>query len=68
MMDMMSRGYIYVLVYWRDRVGQIGESGTLRREGWGEGHSYTEVLRWYPPPMSIKDRIILAPMVSFDLY
>jgi hypothetical protein len=30
---MMSRGYVYVHVYWRDRAGQIGESGSLGREG-----------------------------------
>jgi hypothetical protein len=29
-----------------DRVEQIGESRSLRREGWGEGHGYSEVLRW----------------------
>jgi hypothetical protein len=28
-----------------DRVGQIGESGALRREGRGEGSGYSEVLR-----------------------
>jgi hypothetical protein len=29
-----------------DWVGQIGESRSLRREGWGEGRGYSEVLRW----------------------
>jgi hypothetical protein len=28
-----------------DRVGQFGERGSLGREGWGEGHGYSEVLR-----------------------
>jgi hypothetical protein len=36
----MSRGYVYVLVCWCDRVGQIGESGSLGREGWGEGRGF----------------------------
>jgi hypothetical protein len=25
---------------------KLGESGSLRREGWGEGRGYSEVLRW----------------------
>jgi hypothetical protein len=29
-----------------DRAGQLGESGSLRREGWGEGRGYFEVVRW----------------------
>jgi hypothetical protein len=29
-----------------DRAEQLGESGSLRREGWGEGHGYSEVSRW----------------------
>jgi hypothetical protein len=29
-----------------DRTEQIGESGSLRREGWGEGRGYSEVPRW----------------------
>jgi hypothetical protein len=45
-----------------DRAGQLGESGSLGREWWGEGHGYSEVPRWYPPPMSIKDHIILVLM------
>jgi hypothetical protein len=28
-----------------DRVGQLGERGSLRREWWGEGRGYSEVLR-----------------------
>jgi hypothetical protein len=34
-MDMMSRGYVDVHVCRCDRVGQIGESGSLGREGKG---------------------------------
>jgi hypothetical protein len=45
-MAMMSIGYIYVHVCCCDRVGQIEESGSLGREGWGEGHDYSEVPRW----------------------
>jgi hypothetical protein len=45
-MIMMSRGYVYLLVCWRDRAGQLGDSGALGREGWGEGHGYSEVPRW----------------------
>jgi hypothetical protein len=37
-----------------DRAGQLGERGSLRREGRGEGCGYSEVPRWWPPPMSIK--------------
>jgi hypothetical protein len=44
--DMISRGYVYVHVCCCDWAGQIGESGTLGREGRGEGHSYSEVLMW----------------------
>jgi hypothetical protein len=29
-----------------DQVGQLGERGSLRREGWGEGRGYSEVPRW----------------------
>jgi hypothetical protein len=29
-----------------DRVGQLGESGSLGREGSGEGYGYFEVPRW----------------------
>jgi hypothetical protein len=46
MMVTMSRGYVYAHVCWCDRMGQIGESGSLRREGWGEGGGYSEVLTW----------------------
>jgi hypothetical protein len=28
-----------------DRAGQLGERGSLRREGWEEGHDYSEVSR-----------------------
>jgi hypothetical protein len=42
----MSRDYVYVHVFWRDRVGQIRESGSLRREGWGDDRVYFEVSRW----------------------
>jgi hypothetical protein len=45
-MVMMSRSYVYVHVYYCDWTGQLGESGSLEREGWGEGHDYSEVLRW----------------------
>jgi hypothetical protein len=59
---MMSRGYIYAHVCCCDWVGQIGESGSLGREGWGEGRGYSNFSRWYPPPVLIKDRVILALM------
>jgi hypothetical protein len=51
-----------------DQAGQIGESGSLEMEGWGEGRGYSKILRWSPPPVSIKDLIVLALMASFDLY
>jgi hypothetical protein len=43
---MISRGYVYVHVCCRDLLGQRQESGSVGREGWGEGHGYFEVLRW----------------------
>jgi hypothetical protein len=42
----MSRGYVFVYVCCCDRAGQIGKSGSLEREGWGEGRGYCEVPRW----------------------
>jgi hypothetical protein len=45
-MVMMSRDYIYVQVCWRDWVGQIGKSGSLRKEGRREVHDYSEIPRW----------------------
>jgi hypothetical protein len=42
----MSRNYVYVHVCCCDWAGQIGESVSLGREGWGEGHGYSEVPRW----------------------
>jgi hypothetical protein len=44
MMVMMNRDLC--LYCWCDRVGQIGESGSLGREGWGEGRGYSKVPRW----------------------
>jgi hypothetical protein len=41
---MLSRGLCLCLLV--DWAGQIGESGALRREGWGEGRSYSEDPRW----------------------
>jgi hypothetical protein len=29
-----------------DRVGQLADSGALRREGWGEGHGDSKVPMW----------------------
>jgi hypothetical protein len=34
------------IFYLCDQMGQLGESGALRREGWREGCGYFEVLRW----------------------
>jgi hypothetical protein len=34
------------IYYCCDRAGQIGESGSLRTEGWGEGRDYSKVPRW----------------------
>jgi hypothetical protein len=45
MMVTMSRGYIYILVCWRDRAGQLRDNGALGREGRGEDHGYSEVPR-----------------------
>jgi hypothetical protein len=42
----LSRDYVYIHVCWCDRTGQIGKSGSLRKEGWGENHDYSEVPRW----------------------
>jgi hypothetical protein len=43
---MLSRGYVYVHVCCCDRVGQLGKSGALRREGLRKGRGYSEVPRW----------------------
>jgi hypothetical protein len=45
-MVMMSRSYVYVHVCWCDRAGQLGESGSLERDEWGEGRGYFEVPMW----------------------
>jgi hypothetical protein len=45
-MDMMSKGYVYVHICCSDRVGQLGKSGSLGMEWWGEGCAYSEVPRW----------------------
>jgi hypothetical protein len=46
-MAMMSRGYVYAHVCWCDRAGQIGESGSLRREGFmGPGKPSSPVTTW----------------------
>jgi hypothetical protein len=42
-------------------------SETLRREGRGECFSYSEVSMWWPPPVLVKDRAVLASMESLDL-
>jgi hypothetical protein len=57
---MMSRGYVHACLY--DQAGQIGESGALRREEWVAGRGYSEISRWQPQLVSIKDCIILAPV------
>jgi hypothetical protein len=44
--DMMSRGYVHVHVCCCDRVGQIGERGSLKREWWGAGCGNFEAPRW----------------------
>jgi hypothetical protein len=48
-MVMMSRGYIYIYIYVYvcccDQAGQLRESGSLGRDGWREGHAYSEAPR-----------------------
>jgi hypothetical protein len=34
-----------VMYYCCDRARQLGDSGALITEGWGEGHGYSEVPR-----------------------
>jgi hypothetical protein len=63
---MMSRGFWLIIVA-RPSGASRGISGTLGREGRGESCGYSKVPMWYLPSMSIKDRIILAPMASFEL-
>jgi hypothetical protein len=50
-----------------DRTGQLGEMGSLEREGCEECYDNSEVSRLLPPPMSVKDRAILASMTSLEL-
>jgi hypothetical protein len=50
-----------------DRVGQLGEMVSLGREERGECCGYSEVPRLQPPPMSVKDHVVLAPMASLEL-
>jgi hypothetical protein len=42
----VQRLWIMFLYYGCDRAGQIEEIGSLRRDGWGEGHGNYEVPRW----------------------
>jgi hypothetical protein len=51
-----------------ERAGQLGEMGSLGREGWGEGRGCSEVPRWYPPSVSVKNHTVLAPMANLELY
>jgi hypothetical protein len=50
-----------------DRAGQLGEQGSLGREGRGECCGNSEVPMMYPPLVLIKDRTVLAPMARFEL-
>jgi hypothetical protein len=34
------------MYYVCDQAGQLGERGSLGREGWGEGRGYSDVLMW----------------------
>jgi hypothetical protein len=43
-LDMLSRDLCLCLLV--DWMGQIRESESLEREGWGEGHGYSKVPRW----------------------
>jgi hypothetical protein len=50
-----------------DRARQLGERGSLGREGRGECCGNYEVPMLQSPPMSVKDRTVLAPMANFEL-
>jgi hypothetical protein len=54
-----------LMYYCCDKAGLIRESGSLGRKGWRESHGYSEVSRWQPLPVSIKDHAGLASMVKF---
>jgi hypothetical protein len=63
---MMSSGFWLIIVA-RSGGASRGISGTLGREGWGECCDYSEVSMWWPSFMSIKDHVVLTPMISFEL-
>jgi hypothetical protein len=50
-----------------DQEGQLGERGSLGREGRGECCGNSKVPRLSPPPASVKDRAVLASMASVEL-
>jgi hypothetical protein len=64
-MDCWVKIYIHVIGLC-DQAKQIGKSGALKREWWGAGCDYYEILRWYPSSMSIKERAILVPIDKFS--
>jgi hypothetical protein len=47
-----------------DQAGQLGEQGSLGREGRGECCGNSEVPMMYPPLVLIKDRTVLAPTMA----
>jgi hypothetical protein len=63
---MMSRGYARFMYCGYDRAVQLG----VHSEGKG-GERVVAIPSFQggsPSPVSIKDRVILTPMASFDLY
>jgi hypothetical protein len=65
---MMSRGYVYVHVYCCDRVGQIRESGSLRREEWGEGMAILRFQGGSSHLCRLRTASVWPRWTSFDLY
>jgi hypothetical protein len=65
---MVSRGYglysrIVIVTGGAIRGKWFTQKGKTRR-----GSGYSEISSRYLPPMSIKDRIVLTSMASFELY
>jgi hypothetical protein len=56
-----------LMYYGCDQAGQLGERGSLKRQGWESAMVIPRFQDCSPPPVSVKDRTILVPMTRFEL-